>query len=318
MKPVDYYDVMGVAEDAPAEQIKKAYRRLARQYHPDVSQEDDAEEKFKQVGEAYEVLKDPEKREEYDNLRKYGAFNGDQFNPPPDWEAQGGFRRGSGGEGEFDARQFSDFFDAIYGRSAGFRSEPGSGGFAVRGEDVHAGVSVTLAEAYAGTTRTFSLEMHRYDESGRAIPDVKTLKTSIPAGVVNGQKIRLRGQGQPGFGGAENGDLFLEINLVEDKRFVVDGRDITLALPISPWEAILGGAVEVPTLGGNVKLTIPENASAGQKLRLKGKGLPGDPAGDQYVVLKIVVPRIESDEDRKLVEQMRDQIAFDPRAESGA
>ncbi|MGR9089527.1 MAG: DnaJ C-terminal domain-containing protein [Gammaproteobacteria bacterium] len=315
MEVVDYYDVMGVAEDAPPEDIKKAYRRLARKYHPDVSSAPDAEEKFKQLGEAYEVLKDPEKRKEYDNLRKYGAFNDGQFRPPPDWDRQAG--SGGPGQAEFDARRFSDFFEAIYGRQAGRQAGPGGAEFALRGEDIHASLTVSLAEAYAGTTRTFSLESHAYDESGRAVPETKTLKAKIPAGVVSGQKIRLRGQGGPGFGGGANGDLFLQVDIATDKRFAVDGRDITLVLPITPWEAILGASVEVPTLGGNVKLTIPKDATAGQKLRLQGRGLPGQPPGNQYVVLQIVVPRITTDAERELVEQMRDQFTFDPRAQAG-
>ena len=315
MEVVDYYDVMGVAEDASPADIKKAYRRLARKYHPDVSSAPDAEAKFKQVGEAYEALKDPKKREEYDNLRKYGAFNDGQFRPPPDWDQQAGPR--ASGQADFDARRFSDFFEAIYGQQAGRQQGAGGADFALRGEDIHASLSVSLAEAFAGTTRTFSLETHTYDESGRAVPETKTLKAKIPAGVVSGQKIRLRGQGGPGFGGGASGDLFLQVDIATDKRFAVDGRDITLVLPIAPWEAILGASVAVPTLGGNVKLTIPKDATAGQKLRLQGRGLPGEPPGDQYVVLQIVVPRITTDAERELVEQMRDQFTFDPRAQAG-
>ena len=316
MESVNYYDVMGVAEDASADDIKKAYRRLARKYHPDVSSEPDAEEKFKAVGEAYEVLKDPDKREEYDTLRKYGAFEGDRFTPPPDWQSRAGFAEG--GYTEVDPRHFSEFFEAIYGRGGGFGARPGSPkeqGFTFRGEEVNARISISLAEAYSGTTRTFSLQIHRFDNNGMPIPELKTLKATVPAGVINGQKIRLRGQGQPGIGDGENGDLFLEVELEHDRRFVVDGRDITLVLPISPWEAILGASVDVPTLGGRVKLTIPAAANAGQKLRLKGKGLPGKPAGDQYVVLKIVVPPANSEEDRELVRKMQEQMPFDPRAE---
>jgi len=315
MEVLDYYDVMGVAEDATPDEIKKAYRRLARKYHPDVSTAADAEEKFKQVGEAYEVLKDADKRAEYDQLRKYGAFNDGQFRPPPDWERQAGAR--GTGQADFDARQFSDFFEAIYGRQAGRRGGTGGADFSLRGEDIHASLSVSLAEAYTGTTRTFSLATHAYDESGHAVPETKTLKAKIPAGVVSGQKIRLRGQGGPGFGGGANGDLFLQVDIAPDKRFAVDGRDITLVLPIAPWEAILGASVEVPTLGGNVKLTIPKNANAGQKLRLQGRGLPGQPPGDQYVVLQIVVPKITTDAERELIEKMRDQFTFDPRAQAG-
>ncbi len=316
MKTVDYYEVMGVAEDASADDIKKAYRRLARKYHPDVSSAPGAEEKFKALGEAYEVLKDPDKRDEYDTLRKYGAFAGEQFSPPPDWQSRAEFSEG--GYTEVDPRQFSEFFEAMYGRRGGVGTQAGgprSRGFAFRGEDVNARISIGLAEAYSGTTRTFSLQINRLDDNGIPTPELITLKATIPAGVINGQKIRLRGQGQAGIGGGENGDLFLEVALVHDPRFSVDGRDVTLVLPISPWEAILGATLDVPTLGGRVKLTIPAAANAGQKLRLKGKGLPGKPAGDQYVVLRIVVPQAHSEEDRELVRKMQEQMSFDPRAE---
>lgn len=315
MEVPDYYEVMGVAEDASPDDIKKSYRRLARKYHPDVSSAPDAEEKFKQVGEAYEVLKDADKRAEYDNLRKYGAFDGGNFRPPPDRERQAG---GHGaGAADFDPRHFSDFFEAIYGRQGGRQAGGSGAGFALRGEDINASVTVSLAEAYTGTTRTFSLASHAYDESGRAVPETKTLKAKIPAGVVSGQKIRLRGQGGPGFGGGANGDLFLQIELEPDKRFAVDGRNITFVAPIAPWEAMLGASIEVPTLGGKVKLTVPKGAGAGQKLRLPGRGLPGKPPGDQYVVLQIVVPKITTDAERELVEKMRDQFTFDPRAQAG-
>lgn len=318
MKPVDYYQVMGVAEDASADEIKKAYRKLARKYHPDVSAAEDAEQQFKAVGEAYEVLKDPDKRQEYDTLRKYGAFEGEQFTPPPDWRSSAGFA--GGGYTEVDPAQFSDLFEAIYGRGGGFdrRAAHAGAGFALRGEDIHATIPISLAEAYSGTTRTFSLQVPVRDAQGRRMPESKTLKATVPAGVVDGQKIRLKGQGQPGIGEGANGDLFLEVALQPDRRFAVDGRNVTLVLPIAPWEAMLGANVDVPTLGGRVKLTIPANATGGQKLRLKGKGLPGKPAGDQYVVLKIVVPEAKSDQDRELLRQMRKQMDFDPRAELGA
>lgn len=314
MKFVDYYEVMGVPHDASGEDIKKAYRRLARKYHPDVSTAADAEAQFKVVGEAYEVLKDPDKRAEYDSLVKRGAFQGDQFTPPPDWESRAGFA--DGGYTEVDPRDFSEFFDAIFGRGGGARpAGPGARGFAMRGEDLNARIPISLAEAFNGTTRTFSVQLRRVDENGAIVQDQKTLKANIPAGVVDGQKIRLRGQGQAGFGGGENGDLFLDVELERDPKFAVDGRDVSLVLPVAPWEAMLGASVNVPTLGGRVKLAIPAGAHPGQKLRLKGKGLPGSPPGDQFVIIKIVVPRINSDEDRALVEKMQTQMAFNPRAD---
>ncbi|MFT4564201.1 MAG: curved DNA-binding protein, partial [Gammaproteobacteria bacterium] len=217
-----------------------------------------------------------------------------------------------------DSSQFSEFFEAIYGRAGG--SEPRSWrsqsqSFSIRGEDIHSRITITLREAYSGTSRTFSLQTYRYDESGAAIPEVKTLKATVPAGVTNGQKIRLRGQGQAGLGEGGSGDLFLEIELEHDRQFTVEDRDVTLVLPIAPWEAILGASVEIPTLGGKVMLNIPANATGGQKLRVKGKGLPGSPAGDQFVILKIVVPAVTSDQDRELVRKMSEQLSFNPRAE---
>ena len=318
MEFVDYYEVMGVAQDASGDDIKKAYRRLARKYHPDVSAAPDAEQKFKTVGEAYEVLKDPEKRQEYDKLKKYGAFEGDQFTPPRDWRSSAGFTEG--GYTEVDPAHFSDLFEAIYGRTGAFHGRPAGPApeFTLRGEDIHARVPITLGEAYCGTTRTFSVQIRRIDARGTPVPDSKTLKAAIPAGVVNGQKIRLKGQGQPGIGGGENGDLFLEVELEQDHRFAVDGRDLTLVLPIAPWEAILGASIDVPTLGGGVKLTIPANASGGQKLRMKGRGLPGRPPGDQYVILKIVVPPAKSEKDRELIRRMQEQMSFNPRSELAA
>lgn len=316
MEPVNYYEVMGVAEDASADEIKKAYRRLARKYHPDVSSEADAEQKFKDVGEAYEVLKDPDKRSEYDTLRKYGAFDGGSFTPPPDWESSAGFARG--GYTNIDPKEFSDFFEAIYGRHTGDQMhgrDPHHTNFKFRGDDVNARISISLSEAYHGTSRQFSLQMHHYDDHGRLAPETKTLKANIPAGAIDGQRIRLRGQGQPGVGGGESGDLFLEVEIEPSRRFAVDGRDVTLVLPVAPWEAILGADVDVPTLGGRVKLKIPAGANSGQKLRLKGKGIPGKPPGDQFVTLKIVVPSVATEQDRELVRKMGEQLAFDPRSE---
>lgn len=314
MKTVNYYDVIGVAEDASADEIKKAYRRLARKYHPDVSSEEDAEDRFKEVGEAYEVLQDPNKRAEYDALRKSGAFEGADFEPPPNWQSQAGFAHG--GYTNVDASEFSEFFDAIYGagrRPHGYASGSGDANYTFRGDDVSAPISITLAEAYNGTTRQFSLRLKRRDTHGRITDELKTLKVKIPAGTADGQLVRLRGQGQPGIGGGKAGDLLLEVNIENNPRFALDARDVTLVLPITPWEAMLGASVDVPTLGHPVKLKIPAGANAGQKLRLKGKGLPGTPPGDQFVVIKIVVPNTASEEDRALMRRMAEQMPFNPR-----
>ncbi|MBI4693022.1 MAG: DnaJ domain-containing protein [Gammaproteobacteria bacterium] len=314
MKFVDYYKVMGVADDASAEEIKKAYRRLARKFHPDVSKEPDAEARFKEVGEAYEVLKDPAKRAEYDELKRYGAHDGGEFRPPPGWHAAPGGAGYSAG----DAGQFSDFFEAIFGGRSGRggrRGGPfGDAGFAMRGDDLQYRLAVTLEEAYHGATRQITLQTMVPDVHGQFRPEVRTLKVTVPAGVMQGQKIRLKGQGNPGIGGGPQGDLYLHVELEPHRLYSIEGRDVTLVLPLAPWEAVLGTSVEVPTLDGRVKMTVPPNARAGQKLRLKGRGLPGHPAGDQYVVLQLVMPQAKTEADRELMRRMAEQMAFDPRA----
>jgi curved DNA-binding protein len=320
MKFKDYYKTLGVSEDASADAIKKAYRKRAREVHPDLNRDEAAGERFKEVGEAYEVLKDPAKREEYDQLRKYGgATAGEEFTPPPDWQSRADFR--SGGYTTADSAEFSDFFETLFGRGAP-RSAPGGGRpggapFALRGEDIHYRIPITLDESYRGSSRAISLQTHRFDDQGQVVPETRTLNVKIPKGVVQGQKIRLRGQGGAGYGGAPNGDLYMEVELEPHPMFSVLDRDVLLVLPVAPWEAALGATVKVPTLGGPVNLAIPPGAVAGQKLRLKGRGLPGSVAGDQYVVLKIVLPPVDSDEDRALMEKMRAQMPFNPREALG-
>jgi len=315
----DYYKIVGVPENATADEIKKAYRTLARKHHPDLNKDADSAEKFKELGEAYEVLKDPAKREEYDQLRKYGATAGGEFKPPPGWHSSADFS--GGGYTTADAGEFSDFFESLFGqrraRSAGAGAGTGGAPFAMRGEDIHYRIPVSLEESFNGATRSISLETHRVDDRRRVVPETKTLNVKIPKGVVEGQQIRLRGQGGAGFGDAPHGDLYLEVALEPHRRFSVDGRDVTLVLPVAPWEAALGASVQVPTLGGPVNLTIPTNARSGQKMRLKGRGLPGTPNGDQYVVLQIVLPPVKTDGDRALMEKMREQMPFNPRETLG-
>lgn len=319
MKFKDYYQIMGVPEGASADEIKKAYRKLARKHHPDLNKDDDASDRFKELAEAYEVLKDPTKREEYDQLRKYGATSGEEFKPPPGWQSGADF--GGGGYTEADAANFSDFFETLYGQRSARKSYAGAGAgkasFVFPGEDIHYRIPVTLEESYNGSTRSISLQVHRFGDDGRVVPETKTLNVKIPKGVIQGQKIRLQGQGGSGFGGAPNGDLYMEVELEPDARFSVEDRDVTLVLPVAPWEAALGASVQVPTLGGTVNLTIPQGAQAGQKLRLKGRGLPGKVNGDQYVVLKIMLPPVKNNEDRALMETMRQQMPFNPREALG-
>ena len=318
MRFKDYYEVVGVPRNASQDEIKRAYRKLARKFHPDVSKEKNAEERFKELQEAYEVLKDPEKRAAYDQL---GANwkQGQEFRPPPDWGKGFEFSRGRGRARPGPTGDFSDFFSQLFGEDSPFGGMRGgpmhSGrGFASAGQDHVARVEIDLEDAYRGASRTIELSSPQMTADGHVMVTPRTLRVSIPAGVTEGQQIRLAGQGSPGTGGGPPGDLFLEVNLRKHPLYTVDGRDVTLTLPVAPWEAALGETVAVPTLGGSVDMKLPEGARAGQKLRLRGRGLPGQPAGDQYVVLQIVLPP-PGPEARALFERMKRECAFDPRAE---
>lgn len=311
----DYYAVLGVSESASPEEIKKSYRKLARKYHPDVSKEDNADEKFKDLGEAYEVLKDPEKRAEYDQLRKYGAQSDGSFQPPPGWQSASGF--GGGGYTDADSRQFSDFFEQMFGGGQGAGS--GAGGFRqnmrMRGEDVHARLALFLEEVFNGSEKQVSFAVHEADEQGRVVARQKTLKVKIPAGMREGQHLRLKGQGSPGYGGAAAGDLLIEIELAPHPLFSVEGHDVVVTVPVAPWEAALGATVTVPTVGSKVNVKVPKGTSSGRKLRLKGKGLPGKHPGDQIVILQIAIPEQHSAEAEKLYEQLAEaEKAFNPRS----
>ena len=315
----DYYAVLGVSESASPEDIKKAYRKLARKFHPDVSKEEGATDKFKDVGEAYEVLKDPEKRAEYDQLRKYGAQGDGSFQPPPGWKSSSGF--GGGGYTEADASQFSDFFEEIFGggRRGGGSSGPGfGGGFrqtrAMRGEDVHARLPLFLEEAFKGCDKQVSFTVHDADEHGRMVARQKTLKVKIPAGMRDGQHIRLKGQGAPGMGGGAPGDLFIEVELAPHPNFSVEGHDVLLTVPVAPWEAALGATITVPTIGGKVNVKVPRGTTSGRKLRLKGKGFPGKHPGDQIVILQVAMPEQHAPEAEQLYEQLAElEKNFNPR-----
>lgn len=309
----DYYAVLGVSESASPEDIKKAYRKLARKYHPDVSEEDNASDNFKDVGEAYEVLKDPEKRAEYDELKKYGARKDGSFQAPPDWQSASGF--GGGGYTEADAGQFSDFFEEIFGgsRGAGFGNRQHA--MRIRGEDVHSRLSLFLEEAFDGCEKQVSFNVHESDANGRMVSRQKTLKVKIPAGMREGQHIRLKGQGAPGIGGAENGDLFIEVEYAPHPHFTVKGRDLLVTVPVTPWEAALGASVTVPVVGSQVSVKVPKGSSSGRKLRLKGKGLPGKKPGDQIVVLQIVMPESHSEKAEDLYRQLAEaEKGFNPRS----
>ena len=315
----DYYQIMGVARGASQEEIKRAYRKLARKFHPDVSKEPNAEERFKELQEAYEVLKDPEKRAAYDQLgARWKA--GQEFRPPPDWgrdfEFSGGF---AGGRDEAD---FSDFFASLFGAGspfgrAGRAGGAPRGGYAPSGQDHYARIEISLEDAYRGGAHTIELKSPELQADGHVVVKPRALRVTIPAGILEGQQIRLAGQGSSAVGRGRPGDLYLEVAFRPHPLFHVEGRDITLTLPVAPWEAALGATVPVPTPGGPVDMRIPPGARAGQKLRLKGRGLPGPggSAGDQYVVLKVVLPPADSPRARELYEQMKRELAFNPRAD---
>jgi len=314
MKFKDYYEVMGIQRDATQDDIKRVYRKLARKYHPDVSKETDAEARFKELGEAYEVLKDPEKRVAYDEL---GANwkGGQDFRPPPGWDD--GFEFRGRGEGAGFTDENSDFFETLFGRANAGAGRAQRGGFQMQGEDHHAKVLIDLEDAYTGPTRTITLKMPQVDAQGHVVAKERVLNVTIPKGIRAGQHIRLAGQGGPGLGEGRAGDLYLQVELRPHRLYRADGRDIYLDFPVAPWEAALGASVQAPTPEGTVGLKIPPKSRGGTKLRLKGRGLPGNPAGDLYVVLQIALPPAETDAAVNAYRKMAEDLPFDPRAEMG-
>ena len=308
MEYKDYYKIMGVGRDATQEDIKRAYRKLARKYHPDVSKEADAELKFKDVNEANEVLKDPKKRAAYDQLgSNWNAQQG--FKPPPDWGT--GFEFHGAPEGGTGRGDFSDFFESLFGQMGG---GGGSRGFHMQGEDHHAKILIDLQDSYHGASRSISLQVPEVTPEGHVVTRNRTLKVAIPKGIRQGQQIRLTGQGAKGQGSGRAGDLYLEVEFRPHRLYRVDGADVELKLPVTPWEAALGAKVKVPTPSGTIDLTIPPNSQAGKKLRLKGRGLPSRPAGDLYVVLQLVLPSANDANARKIYQRMKEEVDFNPRA----
>lgn len=305
MEYKDYYAILGVDKKANDDEIKKAYRRLARKYHPDVSKEKNAEEQFKDVQEAYEVLKDPKKREAYDTLGSNWK-GGQDFRPPPNWEGAQFYNADGAQFSAEDLGGFSDFFSQMFGgaRAGGFRQHQGFDNIKQRGSDQNAKVAISISDAFRGTSRTFQLQMPE---------GLRTIKVNIPAGSISGQKLRLAGQGGPGIGGAPAGDLYLEIEVQPDSLYSLQGRDVYISLPVTPWEAGLGAEIKVPTLGGAVGMKLAPGTQAGQKLRLKGRGLPGNPAGDQYAIVQVVAPAAHTPEQKKLYEEMASAMPFNPR-----
>ena len=307
----DYYKVMGVDRGASQSDIKRAYRKMARKYHPDVSKEANAETRFKEMAEAYAVLKDPEKRAAYDEL---GADwkAGQEFQPPPDWT--NGFEFSGSGFESSDAGAHSEFFEELFRHGMGSsRAANGARNFQARGEDHHAKVLFDLEDAYRGVTRAISLRTPEFDTSGHVKSKDRTLNVKIPKGVTEGQKIRLSGQGSPGFGGGKAGDLYLEIAFRKHPFYRPDAKDIHLRLPVTPWEAALGATLKVPTPIGDVDLKIPTGTHSGSKLRLKGRGIPGKPPGDFYVTIEITLPPADSESDKEIYRKMAREMSYDPR-----
>src|SRR6202041_4021791 len=301
---------MGVAREATEAQIKQAYRKLARKYHPDVSKEKDAEARFKEVGEAYEVLKSPEKRAAYDQLGQRRP--GEEFRPPPDWGS--GFEFSGAGPGN---STYSDFFDSLFGAQA--RSGRGARGefHPDRREEHHAKVLLDLEASLHGGARTFTLRMPEIDAEGRLVSKERTLNVQVPKGILAGQQIRLAGQGAPAHGNGTAGDLYIEVEFQPDPLYRVEGRDLYLELPVAPWEAALGATVKTPTPSGDVELKIPAGSHAGSKLRLKGRGIPASQPGDFYVVLQISLPPANDEKAKAAYAALAAALPFNPRASLG-
>ncbi|MEM5371250.1 DnaJ C-terminal domain-containing protein [Paraburkholderia azotifigens] len=309
MKYKDYYAILGVERTAAHEDIKRAYRKLARKYHPDVSKHADAEDRFKELGEAYEVLKNPEKRAAYDRMGTHWR-SGEEFQPPPNWDE--GFEFSGSGRESATHSNLNEFFEAMFGgaRAAHVRRGPSH----AKGEDHHAKVFIDIEDAYRGAERAIALQSPFIDAHGRVLLQSRTLNVSIPKGVRAGQHLRLAGQGGMGVGDAPAGDLYIEIAFRVHPRFRVDGADVALDLPVAPWEAALGAHVKVPTPDGWIEMTVPKGSAGGTRMRLKGKGIPGKPPGDMYAILNIVLPPADTRSAEAAYHTMRQALNFDPRA----
>ena len=321
----DYYKIMGLARDALPDDVKRAYRKLSRKFHPDVSKEKDAEARFKELNEANEVLKDPEKRAAYDQL---GANwrEGQDFRPPPEWNA-GAEHAGRGAQWQFnsgDAGEHSDFFESLFrqgfgsARHGGGASQGQRAAFNAPGEDRHAKIQIDLEDSYNGTTRTVSLRVPEMSAQGHVVPREHQITFTVPKGIREGQHIRLAGQGAAGVGTGSPGDLYLDVEFHPHALYRVDKHDVYMDLPVTPWEAALGAEVEAPTPTGQVEVKVPAGSTAGRKLRLKGRGLPGSTPGDFYFVLKIVQPAADTDSAKSFYEGMAKHFnTFKPRAKLG-
>jgi len=308
MKFKDYYEVLGVTRTATDDEIKVAYRKLARKYHPDVSKEPDAEDHFKEIGEAYSVLKDVEKRTAYDQVGKQ-AKHGQDFTPPPNWDT--GFEFSGSGFDDKTAADQSEFFEALFGHHARGRQ---SQNMNAKGRDHHAKVMIDLSDAYHGAKRSIALQMPSHDAQGRIVMKERILDVTIPIGIHAGQHLRLSGQGAPGIGAGTAGDLYLEILFKPNALYRFEDKDIYMDIPITPWEAALGATVSVPTPSGSVELKIPAGSNAGKKLRLKGRGIPATTPGDLYAVIAISIPPADSEQAKEAYRAMAKAFDFNPRA----
>ena len=316
MKYKDYYKMLGVERNATEEVIKKSYRKLARKYHPDVSKEKNAEEKFKEVQEAYDVVGDAEKRKAYDEMGYYQP--GQDFRPPPDWQQQ--FRTGNaGGQGGFQDLGDIDLSDLFSGLGRGFGGGQRGGSMRMPGQDFEVTAHLSVEEVARGLEIEVPIAGTEVDSNGQLRRSTKNVKVRIPKGATDGQRLRVPGQGGPGRGGGPNGDLYVNIQLRPHDLFKVSGHDLYLELPVAPWEAALGAEIEVPTLDGRITLKVPPGSRAGQKLRLRSKGLPrpGGGEGDLFAVLQIVTPSAIGDREKELYRELQNASKFNPRAHFG-
>lgn len=313
MEYKDYYKSLGVSKAATADDIKKAFRQLARKYHPDINKEAGAEARFKEISEANEVLSDPEKRKAYDELGSDFA-QGQQFRPPPGWQDSHHFRQ-SAGTARASAQDFSDFFEELFGRSSTRpHQRQGTQNIRLRGDDSHARIVIDLRDSFQGATQQITLRVPELTSAGDVAMRDKVLQVKIPKGIVEGKIIRLKGQGGPGLNGGEAGDLYLEVAFAPDPVFRAEGRDLSIDLPVAPWEAALGASIRVPTPEGPIMLRIPPNSADGRELYVRGKGLPGEPPGNLIAKLNVIWPRADSEKAKAAYESMARDIPFDPRA----
>jgi len=311
----DYYQTLGVARDAPADAVKRAFRKLARKYHPDVSKEADAGKRMAEINEANTVLSDPEKRAAYDQLGQHAP--GQEFRPPPGWDA--GFEHSEHRRSAAEAAEFSDFFSEIFGRMGREgvhpRGRSADGASTYPGNDHHARILLELEDSFTGAARQITLRAPKLDAKGHVVLDERTLKVKIPQGIREGQIVRLAGQGEPGIGNGKAGDLLLEVQFKPHARFRTDGRDLLLTLPVAPWEAALGAIIPVELPGGAINMRIPAGAQSGKQLRVRGKGLPSDPPGDLYMDIRIVAPPADTPKAKELYAALAKETAFDARKE---